>query len=85
MKIIPIFNRVLLEPVSAPKHTQSGIIISQNDEDIKYGKVLESADAVFSIGDLVLFEEHTAYKVMLKGMPKYLIKAIDILAKMEEE
>lgn len=84
MKIIPIFNRVLLEPISAPKCTQSGIIISQSDEDIKYGTVTESADENFSIGDTVLFEEHTAYKVMLKGTAQYLIKAIDILAKLEE-
>ena len=84
MKIIPIFNRILLDPIGAPKHTDSGIIINSSDEDIKYGKVIETADTAFAIGDLVLFEEHTAYKVMLKGTIQYLIKAIDILAKVEE-
>ena len=83
MKIIPIFNRVLLESQSPPKQTQSGILISNRDEDIKYGKVEQSADSNFAAGDTVLFEEHTAYKVMLGGSVKYLIKAIDILAKVE--
>ena len=84
MKIIPIFNRVLLEPISPPKSTQSGIILTQADEDIKYGKVLSTADATFKNSDLVLFEEHTAYKVVINGATQYLIKAIDILAKTEE-
>ena len=84
MKIIPIFNRVLLEPVSPQKTTQSGIILTQADEDIKYGKVLSTADVTFNNGDLVLFEEHTAYKVVINGATQYLIKAIDILAKTEE-
>ena len=40
-KLLPLFNRVLVAIAEAEKKTVSGIILTENVDPIKYGKVVE--------------------------------------------
>lgn len=93
--IKPLYNNVLLKKVEASKQTDSGIIISQKEENEEYALVVELSDCkevkiddkVFEMslkkGDKVMFKKYSGTDIKVDGEEYILIKAEDILAVVE--
>ena len=90
--IKPLYNNVLLKKVEASKKTDSGIIISQKEENEEYAIVAEVSDCkevkvndkVYEMpikkGDKVMYKKYSGTDVKDGDTEYVLIKAEDILA-----
>ena len=97
MNIKPLFDRVLVTPIEKEKTTKSGLILSQEDdkEVANFGKVvavgtgrnIEGKEIKTTIkeGQIILFEEHMAAKLIVKNTTYFLLRELDVLAVLEEE
>ena len=90
--IRPLYNNVLLKKVEACNKTNSGIIISQKQEDEEYAlveavsdcKEVKIGDRTYEMplkkGDKVMFKKYSGTEVKDGDDEFILIKAEDILA-----
>lgn len=90
--IKPLYNNVLLKKVEASNETQSGIIISQKEENEEYAivaalsgcKEVKIDDKVYELplkkGDKVMYKKYSGTEVKDGDQEYILIKAEDILA-----
>ena len=93
--IKPLYNNVLLKKVEASNETQSGIIISQKEENEEYAvvaalsgcKEVKVDDKVYEMplkkGDKVIYKKDSGTEVKDGDQEYILIKAEDILAVVE--
>ena len=93
--IKPLYNNVLLKKVEASNKTQSGIIISQKEENEEYAiveavsdcKEVKIDDKTYEMplkkGDKVMYKKYSGTDVKDGDEEYILIKAEDILAIVE--
>jgi len=93
--IKPLYNNVLLKKVEASNKTQSGIIISQKEENEEYAvveavsgcKEVKVNDKVYEMplkkGDKVMYKKYSGTDIKDGDKEYILIKAEDILAIVE--
>lgn len=93
MKLKPLSNRVILEPVSAEEKTKSGIIIPEtvNQEKPEQGKVLavgpgkllkngQRSQMDVKVGDTVIFSKYSPNEIKMDGEEYLVVSEEDILA-----
>lgn len=93
MKLKPLSNRVILEPVSAEEKTKSGIIIPEtvNQEKPEQGKVLavgpgkllkngQRSQMDVKVGDTVIFSKYSPSEIKMDGEEYLVVSEEDILA-----
>ncbi|MEM4755713.1 MAG: co-chaperone GroES [Candidatus Woesearchaeota archaeon] len=86
MKLQPLGDRVLLEPQKQEAKTSSGIYLPEQDGKILKGKVIaigDDKDIKVKVNDIVLYESYAGTELDLDGKKHLLIKAKEILAKLE--
>ena len=87
LKIKPLADRVLVEPVAAETKTASGIIIPDNaKEKPQKGKVVAVGNGTkdekmtVSIGDTVLYGKYSGTELKFEGQDYLIMRESDILA-----
>jgi chaperonin GroES len=86
MKIQPLDDRVLVEPVEAEEKVGSIIIPDTAKEKPSMGKVIalgtdEELKELIDIGDKVLYGKYAGDEIKIEGVKHLLITRSDILAK----
>jgi len=90
MKIKPLDDRILLEPIQAEEKTSSGIIIPDTaKEKPKVGVVIavgtdEDLNEKVKTGNKVLFTKYGGDEVEMNGKEYRILQRSDILAVIEE-
>ena len=93
MKLKPLSNKVILEPVSSEEKTKGGIIIPDtiNKEKPEQGKVLavgpgkllengQRSKMDMKVGDTVIFSKYSPSEIKLDGKEYLVVSDEDILA-----
>lgn len=92
MKITPLFDNVLIEPLEAEEKTASGIILPDSAKEkpqmgkviaIGKGKVGPKGDThpmVVKVGDKVMYKKWGGNEVKIDGKDMMLVSQEDILA-----
>lgn len=91
MKIIPLLDKVVLEPIVAEQKTQSGIYLpNQKEEKPELAKVIAVGEGGFVDGaevkmivntnDVVLYSKYAGSECKIDGKKYIIIKQADILA-----
>jgi len=91
MKIKPLADRVLIEPISVEEKTASGIILpdTADKEKPEQGKVIEvgpgrGKEMSVKVGDLVLFNKYGPNEIKIDNKEYLIAKQEDILAILEK-
>jgi len=87
LKIKPLADRVLVEPMAAETKTASGIIIPDNaKEKPQKGKVVavgsgtKDEKMTVSVGDTVLYGKYSGTELKFEGQNYLIMRESDILA-----
>ena len=92
MKVQPLFDNVLIEPLEAEEKTASGIFLPDSAKEKPHmGKVIavgkgkvgpkgEVHQMVVSLGDVVVYEEWGGNKVKIEGKEYVIVSQEKILA-----
>jgi|UniRef100_UPI00404B4F2F chaperonin GroES len=87
LKIKPLADRVLIEPVEAETKTASGIIIPDNAKEkpqkgnvIAIGKGTKDEPMTVKVGDTVLYGKYAGTELKLEGKDYLIMRESDILA-----
>lgn len=93
MKLRPLSNKIVLEPLGSEEKTKSGIIIPEtvNQEKPEQGKVLAAGpgklmeDGKLSkmsvkVGDVVLFSKYSPSEIKIDGKEYLVVSEDDVLA-----
>ena len=87
LKIKPLADRVLVEPMAAETKTASGIIIPDNaKEKPQKGKVVavgsgtKEEKMTVSVGDTVLYGKYSGTELKFEGQNYLIMRESDILA-----
>lgn len=87
LKIKPLADRVLVEPMAAETKTASGIIIPDNaKEKPQKGKVVAVGNGTkdekmtVSVGDTVLYGKYSGTELKFEGQDYLIMRESDILA-----
>ena len=94
MQIQPLFDRVLVMPQKQKQTTKSGITFTlQEQSNFITGIVVKTSDGQMEDGskislkvkegDLVIFEDYSAIKIRNEDNTFYILKQVDILAKVD--
>lgn len=95
MQIQPLFDRVLVMPQKQKQTTKSGITFTlQEQSNFITGIVVKTSDGQMEDGskislkvkegDLVIFEDYSAIKIRNEDNTFYILKQVDILAKVDD-
>ncbi len=95
MQIQPLFDRVLIMPQKQKQTTKSGITFTlQEQSNFITGIVVKTSDGQMEDGskislkvkegDIVIFEDYSAIKIRNEDNTFYIIKQVDILAKVDD-
>ena len=96
MKIKPLKDRVLIQPIKEPKKTKGGIFIPESaKEKPLFAKVIEVGPGGYSDdgkkidmevkkGDRVIYKEYGGTNIEIEGETYLLMKMDDILAIVKE-
>ncbi|HJN53895.1 MAG TPA: co-chaperone GroES [Flavobacteriaceae bacterium] len=87
LKIKPLADRVLVEPIEAETKTASGIIIPDNAKEkpqkgkvMAVGKGTKDSPITVKVGDLVLYGKYSGTELKLEGKDYLIMSEKDILA-----
>jgi chaperonin GroES len=91
MKLNPLNDRVVVEPIEQSSKTESGLFLPENaQEKPRTGKVLavgmglyqdgSRVPLVVKVGDTVLFAKYLGTEVKLDGKKTLIIRESDVLA-----
>lgn len=89
VKIIPMNERVLVEPIQVENKTLSGLVISAGGEEkipTTFATILavnENLKDEYKVGEVVYFREQTGVRLRLFGKHFTLLLKNEILAKIE--
>ena len=94
MKIKPILDRVVLEPIEAEEQTASGILIPNASQDkpslarvvaVGEGGFVDGAEVkmLLKVGDKVLYSKYAGNEIKFEGKKYIVIKQADVLAIIE--
>ena len=92
MKITPLFDRVVIEPVDAEEKTKSGIVLLAKDQEkpqmakiiaVGPGGIIDGKDVKMQVkvGDKVLYSKYAGTEVKLDGEEFIVVRQNDIVAK----
>jgi len=95
MKLIPLFDRVVIKPEIQTTTTKSGIVLpSTSQERPQMGKVIAVGSGMdidannigmqVRVGDIVLFNKFAGSEVKIENETLLVIRQIDLIAIMEE-
>ena len=94
IKIRPLDDRVVLEPLEAEEKTSGGIVLPENaKEKPQQGKIVAvgpgklnddgtRAELSVKVGDTVLYAKYGGTEVTVDGTDYLIVKESDLLAKM---
>ena len=87
VKIQPLSDRVLIEPVAAETTTASGIIIPDSAKEkpqkgtvIAVGKGTKDEPTTVKVGDLVLYGKYAGTELSVEGNDYLIMRESDIFA-----
>jgi len=91
MKLNPLNDRIVVEPIGQSSKTESGLFLPENaQEKPQTGKVLavgmglyqdgSRVPLVVKVGDTVLFAKYSGTEVKLDGKKTLIIRESDVLA-----
>jgi len=87
LKIQPLSDRVLIEPIAAEQKTASGLYIPdtakekpQQGKVVAVGKGKKDHDMTVKIGDTVLYGKYSGTELKLDGAEYLMMREDDILA-----
>ena len=87
LKIIPLADRVLIEPAKAETTTESGIIIPDTAQEkpqkgivVAVGKGTKDHVMNVKIGDQVLYGKYSGTELQLQGNDYLMMRESDLLA-----
>jgi chaperonin GroES len=88
MKIRPLEDRVVVEPLEAEEKTRGGIVLPDTAKDIAVGpgRMLdtgERATPAVKKGDIVIFAKYGGAEIELDRKEYKILRESDILAKVE--
>ena len=94
MKIRPLFDRVVIEPIDAEEKTASGIVLLAKDQEkpqmaqviaVGPGGVVDGKEIKMEVktGDKVIYSKYAGTDVKLDGEEFIIVKQSDILAVVE--
>ena len=81
-QIIPLGNRVLIQPIAAEKKTEGGIIIPDTSGDKSmHGNVIAVGDEVKSVhvGDVAMYDRYRVFEFELNGEKQLIVKEEDLI------
>ena len=95
MKITPLFDRVVIEPISADEKTKSGIVLLAKDQEkpqvekisaVGPGGMIDGKEVKMQVkpGDKVLYSKYAGSEFKLDGKEVTILRQSDILAVVEE-
>lgn len=87
LKIKPLADRVLVEPMAAETKTASGIIIPDNAKEkpqkgkiVAVGNGTKEEKMTVSVGDTVLYGKYAGTELKFEGQDYLIMRESDILA-----
>ena len=87
LKIKPLADRVLVEPMAAETKTASGIIIPDNAKEkpqkgkvVAVGSCTKDEKMTVSVGDTVLYGKYAGTELKLESQDYLIMRESDILA-----
>jgi len=91
MKIVPLFDRVVVEAVEQEEKTKSGIVLLAKDQEKPQmariiaagpGGVVDGKDVVMQVksGDVVLYSKYAGSEFKIDGKEVTIMRQSDILA-----
>ena len=87
LKIKPLADRVLIEPMAAETKTASGIIIPDNAKEkpqkgkgVAVGSGTKDEKMTVNVGDTVLYGKYAGTELKLDGQDYLIMRESDILA-----
>jgi chaperonin GroES len=91
MKITPLFDRVVVEPVEAEETTKSGIVLRANDQErpqmakviaVGPGGLVDGKEVTMQVkvGDQVLYSKYAGSEFKIDGKEVTVMRQSDILA-----
>ena len=87
LKIKPLADRVLVEPMAAETKTASGIIIPDNAKEkpqkgkiVAVGNGTKEEKMTVSVGDTVLYGKYSGTELKFEGQDYLIMRESDILA-----
>jgi len=91
MKIVPLFDRVVVEAVDVEEKTKSGIVLLAKDQEKPQmariiaagpGGVVDGKDVVMQVksGDVVLYSRYAGSEFKIDGKEVTIMRQSDILA-----
>ena len=88
MKIRPLFDKIVIEPIEAEERTKSGIILptaaqekQQMAKVIAVGPGTKDETMQVSVGDSVLYGKYAGTEIEVDGEKLLIMRQSDILAK----
>ena len=95
MKIKPLFDKVVIEPVEAEEKTKSGIILPSAAQEkqqmatviaVGPGGIVDGKEVVMQVkvGDKVLYSKYSGSEFKFDGKDVVILRQSDILAVIEE-
>ena len=94
MKITPLFDRVVIEPISADEKTKSGIVLLAKDQEkpqmakiiaVGPGGMIDGKEVKMevAVGQTVIYSKYAGTEVKLEGEEYMIVRQSDILAVVE--
>lgn len=94
MKIKPLFDRVVLEPLESEKETKGGILLpsaAQEKSQLAIVKAVGSGENTegknvgmqVKVGDKVLYGKYAGTEITIEGKKYVVLRQLDILAVIE--
>ena len=94
-RLIPTFNRVLIEKIIPPSKTSAGILLPEKSNKLNSGKVVavgpgirdsegKTIPVAFKEGDTVLLPEYGGTQIKLEDKEFHLFRDEDILGTLHE-
>ena len=87
LKITPLADRVLVEPMAAETKTASGIIIPDNAKEkpqkgkiVAVGNGTKEEKMTVSVGDTVLYGKYAGTELKFEGQDYLIMRESDLLA-----
>jgi chaperonin GroES len=82
MGLIPVRDKILVEPEKNETKTSTGIYLPEDDSKIRKGKVLAvgTEDIHVKEGDIVIYESYSGTEIELDGKKYHILKDKDVIA-----
>ncbi len=92
MKIRPLFDRIVIEPIDSEEKTKSGIVLLAKDQEkpqmakvvaVGPGGNVDGKDVVMELGDKGLYSKYAGSEFKIDGKDVTIMRQSDVLAVVE--